>query len=226
MYRSLSEAEQARVRDYVQIFVAEKHWEGCGGLKITDEVCVTIAAQVAVLVLGLKDEYFDRVLSILVYPTAYVTPDRTITRAGVVLEGESALEGEAWYRGPIILSWADTLAGSRDESDGDNLVLHEFAHQLDMLNSDVADGVPPIESDSESQRWVEVMQREHRRLIRDCEQRHRTVLDCYGTTHLSELFAVATEAFFERPIRLQNQHPDLYQILAQYYGQDPASRSA
>src|SRR5258707_1264 len=103
---SLTADEQARVRDYVRVFVAEKHWEGCGGLEITDEIRVTIAAQVAILVLGFDKQYFERVLSILVYPAAYVAPGKTSTnQAGVVLEGDSARQGEAWYRGPVILSW-------------------------------------------------------------------------------------------------------------------------
>src|SRR5688500_698276 len=113
LYRGLTLEEQARVRAYSRVFVEERQWEGCLGFRITDEVRVTIAGQVAILVLGLGEQYFDQVLSILVYPNAFVAPDSKITRAGVVIEGESAHEGEAWYGGPVILSWQDALAGGR-----------------------------------------------------------------------------------------------------------------
>jgi Mlc titration factor MtfA (ptsG expression regulator) len=225
LYRFLSEPETARVRAYLQIFLAEKNWEGCGGLAMTDEIRVTIAAQVALLVLGLNDQYFDRVQSVLVYPDAYVSPETTFTPSGIVLEGETASEGEAWYRGPIVLSWSDVLAGAQDENDGHNLVFHEFAHQLDMLNGDVADGIPPMDSTEQYERWTEVMKQTQRLLVRDCERGRAKVLDCYGTTDLSELFAVATEAFFQRPGDLRHHHADLYESLRGYYRQDPASRS-
>ncbi len=225
LYGSLKEREQAQVRDYLRIFVAEKHWEGCGGFVITDEVRVTIAAQVAILVLGLGAEYFDAILSILVYPDAYVAPDTTITRAGVILEGGSVRDGEAWYRGPVILSWMDVLAGACDENYGDNLVFHEFAHQLDMLNGHFADGIPPMNSSQQYRRWDDVMKSNYQRLVHDCEQGHRTVLDCYGATNMSEFFAVATERFFQRPKAIQRRHPDLYEILRDFYRQDPAARS-
>lgn len=224
LYGRLTEPEQASVRQYLQVFIAEKHWEGCRGFHITDAVRVTIAAQVAILVLGIGTEYFDQILSILVYPDAYVAPDTTITRAGVVLEGGSAREGEAWYRGPVILSWEDVLAGSRDETWGENLVLHEFAHQLDMLNGHSADGIPPMNSSEQYDRWTRVMSKQFRRLVQDCERGQRIVLDCYGATSRSEFFAVATEGFFHRPQALRQHLPDLYEVLREFYKQDPVSR--
>lgn len=224
MYSRLTDADKAAVANYVQIFVAEKNWEGCGGLIMTDEVRVTIAAQVAILVLGLADEYFDKVLSILVYPDAYVSPERTETASGLVLEKEVALEGEAWYRGPIVLSWADVLAGAREGSSRSNLVLHEFAHQLDMLNGNSADGVPPMETTEMYQRWNRVMTQNFQQLIRDCESGRSSFLDCYAATHMSEFFAVVTETFFQSPVGLRNRHPDLYDAFRDYYRQDPAER--
>jgi Mlc titration factor MtfA (ptsG expression regulator) len=224
LYAWLTADEESRVRNYVRIFVAEKHWEGCGGLELTDEVRVTIAAQVAILVLGLPEQYFSRVLSILVYPTAYVAPGRTMTRGGIVLEGASAREGEAWYRGPVILSWHDVLAGSRQETPGHNVVLHEFAHQLDMLNGQIVDGVPPLETREQYDRWTEVFDLHYRQLVRDCEHGHATLLDCYGATSPAEFFAVATETFFTRPHALQHRHPDLYAILGMFYRQNPTAR--
>jgi Mlc titration factor MtfA (ptsG expression regulator) len=224
-YQGLAEPEQVHVRDYVQIFVAEKHWEGCGGFSITDEVQVTIAAQVGILVLGLPGQFFEPVQSILVYPDAFVAPDTTITRAGVVLEGGSPRTGEAWYRGPIILSWADVVDGGRGPNWGENLVFHEFAHQLDMLNGHIADGVPPMTSPEQYRRWADVMASNYRRLVQACEKGHQTLLDSYGTTSVSEFFAVATETFFQLPRAMQRDYPALYEILRDFYQQDPAART-
>jgi Mlc titration factor MtfA (ptsG expression regulator) len=219
-YAHLSEPARATLRDDLRILVAEKTWEGCGGLTMSDEIRVTIAAQAALLLGGFRDEYFDAVQSILVYPDAYIAPDATITRGGVVLEGDSAREGEAWHRGPVVLSWADAQAGGRGEVEG-NLVLHEFAHQLDMRGGP-ADGIPPLATRTQHERWQRVMQAELRRLERDCRRGRRTLLDCYGATDMSELFAVATEYFFTAPRDLTRQHRELYTILADFYGQDPA----
>lgn len=225
-YSRLSAEEQAKMRDDVQILVAEKNWEGCQGFTVTDEVKVTIAAEASLLLLGFEDQYFDRVLSVLVYRDAYRAQGQNIARGGVILEGDSDRQGEAWYRGPVVLSWADALAGARHRTRGDNLVLHEFAHQLDMQNGRMVDGTPPLESAEKYRRWQEVLSSEYERLIRDCERGHPTVLDCYGTTNVGEFFAVATERFFERPGKLAARHPDLYEIFRDYYRQDPAEREA
>jgi Mlc titration factor MtfA (ptsG expression regulator) len=164
------------------------------------------------------------VKSILVYPDAYVAPGKTITKGGVVLEGESAREGEAWYRGPVVLSWADVLDGGRLQSGGDNLVFHEFAHQLDMLNGRVIDGTPILETRIQYERWTEVINEHYERLVHDCRRGRPTLLDCYGATSVGEFFAVATEAFFEQATALERRYPDLYTVLRDYYRQDPAER--
>lgn len=223
-YESLTPKEQEKLRGDLRILVAEKNWEGCGSLAMSDEIRVTIAAQAALLLLGFDDKYFDMVKSVLVYPTAYIAPGQTITKSGIVLEGESAREGEAWYRGPVILSWADALSSGRHETSGDNLVLHEFAHQLDMENGRTADGIPDLAGRVDYRRWQEVMHAEYDRLVRDCELGRWTLLDCYGSADLGEFFAVCTECFFERPRDMSRRHGELYNILRAYYGQDPATR--
>lgn len=225
-YELLTEPEQAKLRDDLRILIAEKNWEGCGGLTMTDEIKVTIAAQAALLLVGFEGEYFEMVQSILVYPDAYVAPDQTITKGGVALEGDSHREGEAWYRGPVVLSWVDVLAGGRHKGDGDNLVLHEFAHQLDMQNGCTTDGTPPLATRQQYDRWQEVMTAEFRRLERDCSRGRRTLLDCYGTENIAEFFAVSTECFFEQPTEMLQQHPQLYEVLRDFYNQDPAERVA
>lgn len=220
-YSRLSEDEQRSVQQRLQVFVAEKNWEGVGGLSLTEEMKVTVAGLACFLVRAMLEEYFDNVLSILVYPAAYIAPNEQATPSGVVIEGGQARMGEAWYRGPVILSWEDVLAGGRDQSHGSNLVFHEFAHQLDMQNGRQIDGTPPLPTDELARRWPQVMEREFQELQEDCHGHHRPLLDCYGTTNRAEFFAVATECFFCRPAALSSRHPDLYDVLRGYYRQDP-----
>jgi len=216
----LSDEEQARVRDYVRIFAAEKNWEGCGGFAMTDEVRVTIAAQTALLVLGLGEQYFDHVLSILVYPTAYVARDKKTNPWGVVTEGDSARLGEAWYRGPVIFSWNDVLAGGRGEAPG-NVVYHEFAHQLDMLNGHNVDGTPPLDTRERHEHWKQVMRDSYRQLRQECRRGEAETIDCYGATSPAEFFAVGTETFFTHAAALAERYPAMFDVLRDYYKQDP-----
>lgn len=224
IYWLLGAQQREKVQQHLRIFHAEKHWEGCGGLVIDDEIKVTVSAQMAILVLGLDGEYFDNVLSILVYPDAFVAPERMRMDGGVVTQGDSALEGEAWYRGPVILSWTDVLEGSRRLKGGHDLVFHEFAHQLDMLNGRDVDGMPPLDSEQQTQRWTQIMNRSYRRLIAACENGEYSVFSCYGTTNIAEFFAVATEVFFQCPEEMEQENPELYDIFRAYYRQDPVRR--
>jgi len=224
-YQHLSEKEQARLRDDLRIFIAEKHWEGCGGLKITEEIQVTIAAQACLLVLGMRHNYFDRVASILVYPRGYRVPTEDPTRDDPIYDERTARLGEAHYRGPVVLSWAEVLSEGRAPAAGHNLVIHEFAHQLDFLDG-VVNGTPPLKDEAQLRRWHEVMTAEYQRLILESASGQATVLDQYGATNEAEFFAVATECFFDQPIALRLRHYQLYELLREYYQQDPASRCA
>ena len=197
LYSRLNERERATLRDDLRILVAEKHWEGCGGLAMTDEIKVTIAAQAAILLLGISHDYFARVMSILVYPTGFRSPEGWMRPDGVVDLTVGAL-GQAWYDGPVILAWDSVLDGGRDPRDGLNVVLHEFAHQLDYLDG-MADGTPPLRRKGDYKRWQEVMTREFERLTAEAKVGRPKVLDAYGATNHAEFFAVATEAFFEKP---------------------------
>ena len=223
-FRSLNASEQRKVRNVVQVFVAEKNWEGCGGLAITDVIKVTIAGQIAILVLGFDQQYFDAVLSILVYPDSFLVPESHIASSGVVTEGNSAREGEAWHRGPVILSWSEALAGGRGDSPGHNLVFHEFAHQLDMLNGQVADGTPALQPAVTHERWTSLISDAFETLRHDCAHGRPSVFDCYGATSVTEFFAVATETFFEEPREFKRRDAELYAIFTLYYQQDPLSR--
>jgi Mlc titration factor MtfA (ptsG expression regulator) len=224
-YRYLSAREQARLRDDLRIFIAEKTWEGCGGLRMTDEIKVTIAAQACLLVLGMEHNYFDRVLSVLIYPHGFLDPQERRGPLGVVDGRGAACSGQAWYRGPVILSWSDAREDGRHPCRGHNVVIHEFAHQLDMLDG-VINGTPPLGSRAEYERWKEVMTAEYQRLIAESEHGRATLLDQYGTTNEGEFFAVATECFFDLPAAMRQRHARLYELLRDYYRQNPAERFA
>lgn len=222
-FQCLSEAQQIRVRKFVQIFVAEKHWEGVNGLQITPEVQVTTAAQAGLLSLGKTATYFEHVLSILIYPSEYERKEQTQDADGIVTEHRLQMLGEAEWRGPVYLSWPDVLEGGRRSTVGHNLVLHEFAHQLDMLNGRFVDGIPPLNSRSELQRWLSVCDAEFKALVERCQQRQPGIIDCYGSQNAAEFFAVLTEAFFENAAALQQHHPDSYALLSDYYQLNPAA---
>lgn len=219
--RQLSNQKRARLRKLIQVFVAEKNWEGCRGLEMTDEIKVTVSAQACLMVLGLDDVYFDHVLSVLVYPDSYVAHGVQTTQGGVVVEGGQVRLGEAWWRGPVILSWSDALAGGRDETADRNLVIHEFAHQLDMMNGRTLDGTPPLESDEQLKQWIKVLGPEYDQLVDACRRGHRGFIDCYGATNVAEFFAVLTEVFFQRPRSLRKHHSQVYDVLRKCFRLDP-----
>ena len=217
----LSAEQRIHLRRFVRVFVAEKNWEGCRGQVITDEVKVTIAAQAALLTFGRDDLWFDYVLSILVYPDEYLAKDLDTNADGIVTETGQARLGEAVWQGPVILSWRDVLAGGRREYQSSNLVLHEFAHQLDMANGRFVDGIPPLDSRERIQRWIDVMKVAHDQLLAACTAGQWVGLDCYGAQNAAEFLAVAVEAFFENSVTLRRMHPDVYQLLQDYFRLDP-----
>lgn len=221
-YRTLESDERRKLEQDVQVFVAEKNWEGCSGLVLTDEIKVTIACYACVMILELDVSDFDRVLSILVYPSGYAAPWRD-PETGRIMPGEDHRLGEAWYRGPVVLSWADIQRDRDTPGRGRNLVWHEFAHQLDMLDR-ASDGTPPLETRAQYRRWTDVMTSEFERLRADSLSGKRTLLDQYGAQNETEFFSVATECFFDCPVELAKQHSDLYGLLCEYYRQDPAQR--
>jgi Mlc titration factor MtfA (ptsG expression regulator) len=227
-YGWLSEPEQAKLRDLLRVFIAEKQWEGCKGLEMTDEIRVTVAAQACLLLLHLEHDYFSHVPTILVYPRGYRRPRKEAIGGGdwgtVILEGEVAVDGEAGYRGPVILSWENVLEEGRDPEGRRNLVLHEFAHQLDMEDGEV-NGTPWIRDARLAERWAEVMGREYERLQKALDRGRDTVLDEDAGDDPGEFFAVATECFFSDPHPLRQHQGDLYALFRDYYRQDPADRS-
>ena len=215
-YATLDEDERERLCQIASVIIHNKHWEGCGGLSITDEIRVTIAAQAALLLLNLDHQYYRDVTTILVYPSAFLVDHDGDGHKEVLL-------GEAWDSGQVILAWDSASHGVANRRDGINVVLHEFAHKLDTLD-DLADGTPPLADQGVYARWRQVMTREYEKLIEDDEDGRATLLDPYGASNPAEFFAVATECFFEKARQMQRKHPALYQLLRDYYRQDPAAR--
>jgi hypothetical protein len=218
----LNVAERMKLRELVQVFMAEKNFEGCGGLELTEEMKVTIAAQACVLLLGRDASLYNDVDSILVYPSIVMSPPRQL---GVFEQPRApiahgvALQGEAIMGGPVILAWDVALASGREEIPG-NVVFHELAHKIDMANGAV-DGAPPLRTRAELRRWSAVCSAAFARLRRGVDLGWPTALDPYGATNEAEFFAVATEAYFTRPGELRMLEPELYAVLAAFYRIEP-----
>lgn len=217
-YRCLSPEEQAALRDDLRVFIVEKYWEGCGGLELTDEIKVAIAAQACLLTLRLPDEKYANVRSVFVYPSGYRMRSRQVGPAGIVTESTDYRLGEAWQDGPVVLSWREARGGGR------NVVLHEFAHKLDMGNGR-ADGIPRLPDDATFDRWNRVMSAEYAELAAASGEGVPALLDAYPADGMAEFFATATETFFERPVEMRARHPRLYALLRDYYRQNPAART-
>jgi Mlc titration factor MtfA (ptsG expression regulator) len=220
IYQRLSEVDRSELKGHIRIFLAEKRFEGAGGLTITDEIRVTIAAQACVLLLHRTTNYYPGLYTIIVYPGAYVAAHTVREPMGIVTERTDTRLGESSSRGAVVLSWDAVEAAASDVGDCRNVVLHEFAHQLDAENGSVA-GAPALPDRSRYVAWARILGRDYERLRHDAALGRQTVLDRYGATNPAEFFAVTTECFFTRPKLLKARHPELYAELRQYYQQDP-----
>ena len=226
MYSRLPEADRRELEGLIQVFLAEKRFEGCGGLEITDEVRVLIAAQACLLLLHRKTDCYPRLRSILVYPSSYIAKTWHSERDGTIIEGNQARGGESWPHGAVVLAWDRAISGAVELNKKNNLVLHEFAHQLDEEDG-IADGAPLLGGPTFLQTlqryrtWAGVLNEEFQQLRLAAEDGRETVLDTYGAKNPAEFFAVATECFFEKPVELKERHPALYAELKEFYRQDP-----
>jgi Mlc titration factor MtfA (ptsG expression regulator) len=220
MYRNLTSEQQKELQGYVQIFLKEKQFIGCLGLQITEEIKVTIAAIACLLLFGDRRTYFPNLRSILVYPTAYIVNEIVMSDRYIVEERRVARLGESWTKDQLVLSWEQVQQDVLNWQDGHNVVLHEFAHQLDQEDGQ-AEGVPILPRALDYKVWSKVMSAEYLQLCDRVEQGKKTVMDGYGATNPAEFFAVATETFFEKPNLLSQKHPDLYELLQRYYRLDP-----
>lgn len=213
LYRRLPASYEERFEGLVQLFLDELSFEACGGLaEVTDEMRLAVAGQACLLLLDSGYEDFGRLRSILLYPDAYTVKDE--------FGMEDVRLGESWETGSVVLSWESVTRGAANPEDGLNVVLHEFAHQLDQSDGE-ADGVPVLKMDGDYRRWAEAFRKSYDRLCERLAQGRRTVLDPYGATNPAEFFAVATETFFEKPKQLHREHPDVYGEMRQFYGLDP-----
>jgi len=204
------------------VLLAEKKFEGCGGLELTDEIRVTIAAQACLLLLHRETDYFPELDVILVYPHPYVAKTSAYFAGGVALADQQARFGQS-ASGVVVLAWDAVRRGASDVHDGHNVTLHEFAHQLDQEDG-AADGAPRLATRAMYTAWAHVLGDEFTHLVDDVHEHRATDIDEYGATNPAEFFAVVTEMFFEKPKQLARRHPQLYQQLALFYRQDPAAR--
>jgi Mlc titration factor MtfA (ptsG expression regulator) len=222
-YRRLPPEDKQELAGFIRIFLSEKRFDGCGGLEITDEIRVTIAAQACILLLHRETDVYPMLRTILVYPHAYVAPQPAHNPDGTVSDRGDARLGESWLRGPVVLSWDDVLQAANDVQDGHNVVFHEFAHQLDSETGST-DGAPVLPKRSMYIAWARVLGEEYAALLDALEHHRQTLVDEYGATSPAEFFAVVTECFFNKAALLKSKHPDLYGQLVLFYQQDPVSR--
>ncbi len=220
LYRHLPNVLKKELKGHINVFLGEKNFEGCGGLEITDEIRVTIAAQACILLLNrVKPTYYPTLYSILVYPSAYVA--KKVTVNGMQHTEEMTVRGgESWTRGEVVLAWDFVRKAAIDLSFGHNVVLHEFAHQLDQEDGR-ANGAPILGKSTSYKTWARVLSRDYEGLRQSALSARRDIMDAYGATNPAEFFAVATETFFERPKQMKLAHLELYEELKSYYGLDP-----
>ncbi|WP_093556037.1 zinc-dependent peptidase [Pseudoduganella namucuonensis] len=220
-YRSMEPALREQLRQLVKRFLHRKKFVGCEGLEIDDEMRYTIAGQACLLLLNRPSKVYRALHTILVYPGAFLVPRQEVGPGGVVTAGKHTLLGESWDDGRVVLSWDDALRGARDWREGQNVVLHEFAHQLDS-ESGHGNGAPYLGSHENYRNWSAVLSRDFANLRHDAYYgRQDGVIDHYGATSPAEFFAVATETFFGKPWQMAERHAALYDELRKYYRVDP-----
>lgn len=219
-FRQMPADLQLQLKQHIQVFLAEKEFVGCNGIIITDEIKVTVAAQACLLLLNRKTNFYPKLHTILVYPRAFIKAQRSLNADGVEYQQKIALAGESWDFGKVVLSWQDTLDGAELPNDGRNVVIHEFAHQLDQENGK-ANGAPILPQGQTYHCWSTVFSAQFALLQQQAHTGEQSIFDYYGATNPAEFFAVSTEVFFEKAKELAQQHPKLYQQLSHYYHVDP-----
>lgn len=216
----LSHEEAARLRECVALFLHDKAIHGAGGLAMRDEIRLAIAAQACILILNLDLDYYRGWVEIIVYPDEFVASYEYVDEDGVVHAVREPMSGESWLRGPVILSWADAVDSGYA---GYNVVIHEFAHKLDMLNGD-ANGFPPLHADMSRHEWSRAFSEGYADFCARVDRGDPLSVDDYAVEDPAEFFAVLSEAFFETPETVQRMYPAIYRELARFYRQDPAAR--
>ena len=219
----LEGADQSELRRLSTLFLADKEFTGAGGLVISDEIAVAVAAQACLPILRLGLASYDSFVGIVMHPDEVLARRQAMDEDGVVHDYDEVLSGEAMEGGPVMLSWRDVADAGASADVGYNVVIHEFVHVLDMRDG-LADGIPPMTSRAERKRWLDVLSGEYEQLREDVDRGFETFLDPYGAESLEEFFPVSAEAFFVAPEGLLAEHPALYGLLSDYFKQDPARR--
>ncbi|MFZ6648303.1 zinc-dependent peptidase [Undibacterium sp. TJN25] len=211
---------QLQLKRLIKQFLHEKKFIGCDGFRMNDEVRMTIAGKACMLLLNRPARVFPDLKLVLVYPSAFIAPRTELGVGGIVTHANQTLSGESWSDGRVILAWDHVQQKGEDAIDGHNVVLHEFAHQLDSETGST-NGAPLLMSKARYQRWSAVMMREYQKLQQAAAYQLESVLDYYGATNPAEFFAVATETFFEKSWPMAELHPELFAELSEYYRVDP-----
>ncbi|MBU2872332.1 M90 family metallopeptidase [Colwellia sp. E2M01] len=211
---------QLQLKQHIQVFIAEKEFVGCNGVEITDEIKITIAAQACLLLLNRKTNYYPKLKTILIYPGAFTKVQNQQAVDGTQQTKRINLSGESWDFGKVVLSWQDSVHGAELPHDGHNVVIHEFAHQLDQENGR-ANGAPTLGKEQNYQSWSDTFSKQFKLLQRQAAANIPSLFDYYGATNPAEFFAVVSEVFFEKSEQFAKEHPELYQQLTGYYKVDP-----
>ena len=220
VYRNLPTPLRMQLRKLIKQFLHQKTFSGSNGLVITDEIRLTIAAEACMLLLNRNTNVYPSLRYIIVYPTTFIVDRAQGDWDGTVNEGSKTLLGESWSNGKVILAWDNVLQGAKNFEDGHNVVLHEFAHQLDSETGGT-NGAPILTSNSGMRTWAKTLSEEFNELQRDAAKGKRSLIDHYGATNPAEFFAVATETFFEKPGEMNKHHKELFEVLKNYYRIDP-----
>jgi len=215
LWKSVPDETRKPVEGWMQVFLDEKVFEACGDLEsVTHEMKLAVAGQACLLIAHRPQDYYERLKSVLLYPGAYRASDE---------HGESGMRlGESWGTGSVVLGWKSVIQGGRNEGDGHNVVLHEFAHQLDQEDG-AADGVPGLEDGEDYGKWSKAFAPSYEKFCERVSKGKRSVLDDYGATNPAEFFAVGTETFFEKAEAMKREEPEVYGALSDFYGMDPSS---
>jgi MtfA peptidase len=222
LYRRLPAEDREELHGHMHVLLSEKHFEGAGGLELTEGMKLIVCAHAALLLLHRETDYFPKLTSILIYPEAYAVKRKIRDERGVLSEVVETRAGESWTSGTLILAWTDVIRDLANAQATRSVALHEFAHQLDA-GSGVMDGAPVLSSRELQHHWPEALSQAYERLSQATRQHEQTLLRPYGAKNPAEFFAVSTEAFFLYPVELKRGEADLYSALCQYFKQDPAS---
>ncbi|MEO5916057.1 MAG: M90 family metallopeptidase [Luteolibacter sp.] len=220
LYALLPEDLRLKLHERIGKFIATIRFEGCGGLELTEEMILTVAAQACLLVTNREGKPYPELKVVYLYPSTFSSVRKQVDAIGVVTEGEIHRLGESWESGTVVLSWNSVEQGARNVFDADNVTFHEFAHQLDHEDGST-DGAPSLQGIAAYRSWAKVFRENYADFLQQTEEGKKTVINSYGATNPPEFFAVATEAFFEKPRQLFRKRPELYEEMMNYYGLDP-----